>query len=75
VTSATTGCRSQTSVRAIEPRLSKLTIDMATASRVPGLRVSLDGSKLPNIALGVPMSVDVGDHKVEATASVRIASG
>jgi hypothetical protein len=55
-------------IAAIEPRLSKLTVEVAEASRVNGLRVSLDGRKLSKVAWGLAITVDGGAHRVEASA-------
>ena len=49
----------------LEPRLIKLTI-LAHAS---GLDVKLDGTSIDSAALGSPIPVDAGKHRIEATAS------
>jgi len=53
---------------AIGPRLSMLTIAVPEESRVPELILWLDGEKISSASAGVPIAVDGGSHKVEATA-------
>ena len=70
---------------ALEPKLVRLTIQVPEASRVPGLVVARDGSKLGAGEWGVAIPVDPGEHVVAASAmgrapwetrsSVREASG
>lgn len=48
----------------LEPRLIKLTI----LARASGLEVKLDGTAIDAAALGSPIPVDPGKHKIEATA-------
>lgn len=55
-------------ISAIAPRLSKLTITVPPASRVPGIKVWLDGTELQPVAWGVPTAIDGGEHRLEATA-------
>ena len=49
----------------LEPRLIKLTI----LARASGLDVKLDGTSLDPAALGSPIPVDAGKHRIEATAA------
>jgi hypothetical protein len=66
-------------LRALEPRLSRLTIVVPPHAEVAGLRVERDGHELGRGAWSTPMPVDGGEHQVQATApgrkpfSVRIA--
>lgn len=54
---------------ALEPKLSKLTIDVKT--KVEGLVIKRDGIVLPEGSAGVPIPVDPGKHTIEATAPGR----
>jgi len=49
----------------LEPRLIKLTI----LARASGLDVKLDGTSVDAAALGSPIPVDAGQHRIEATAA------
>ncbi len=53
---------------AVGPRLSMLTISVPDDARVPELILWLDGEKISSASAGVPIAVDGGAHKVEATA-------
>ena len=55
-------------VAIVEPRLSRLRIDLAPAADVPGLEVRLDGDVVGRPALGVAVPVDPGTHEVSASA-------
>jgi hypothetical protein len=57
-----------TRAAALEPALAKLTISVATDSDVPGLEVKRDGVELGHAEFGLPIPVDPGAHKIEATA-------
>ncbi|MEO8905093.1 MAG: hypothetical protein ABI488_21770 [Polyangiaceae bacterium] len=67
----------------VEPKLSKITIEVANEASEPGLTVTLDGASLGAAAWGVGMPVDPGPHHVAASApnkttfeqSVDIESG
>jgi hypothetical protein len=67
----------------VEPKLSKITIEVANEANEPGLTVTLDGAPLGAAAWGVGMPVDPGTHRVTANApnkspfeqSVEIESG
>ena len=67
----------------VEPKLSKITIEVASEADEPGLTVTLDGAPLGAAAWGVGMPVDPGTHEVTASApnktpfqqSVEITSG
>ena len=50
------------------PRLSMLTIAVPEEARVAELILWLDGEKISSASSGVPIAVDGGSHKVEATA-------
>ncbi|MET0411607.1 MAG: hypothetical protein ABW217_09930 [Polyangiaceae bacterium] len=55
-------------VRALEPRLSTLTIVVPAVARLPGLRVLRDGSELGEASWEIAMPVDGGEHSVRAVA-------
>jgi hypothetical protein len=57
--------------RALEPRLSRLTIVVPEVARVEGLRVERDGRELGRGAWSTAMPVDGGEHEVRATAPGR----
>jgi hypothetical protein len=52
----------------VEPKLSKITIEVAKEANEPGLTVTLDGAPLGAAAWGVGMPVDPGPHQVTASA-------
>jgi len=56
----------------VEPKLAKITIDVATEANEPGLTVTLDGNPLGAAAWGVGMPVDPGTHQVAASAPNKI---
>jgi hypothetical protein len=53
---------------AVEPKVSKVTITVEEAAKVPALEVKLDGEVLGIAGLGTALPVDPGPHKVTATA-------
>jgi hypothetical protein len=55
--------------RALEPRLSRLTITVAPGADLPGLVIRRDGGVVPRAAWGTPLPIDPGPHQVEASAS------
>lgn len=52
----------------VEPKLSKITIEVPSEANEPGLTVTLDGAPLGAAAWGVGMPVDPGTHRVTASA-------
>ena len=52
----------------VEPKLSKITIEVPSEANEPELTVTLDGAPLGAAAWGVGMPVDPGTHQVVATA-------
>jgi hypothetical protein len=58
---------------ALEPKLSRLVIDVPAESSVPDLLVMRDGSAVAQVAWGTAMAVDPGEHRVEASAPGRVA--
>jgi hypothetical protein len=58
--------------RALEPRLSFLTVEVATALRaVAGLTVERNGVRLGPAAWGTPIPIDPGRHELRVTAPGR----
>ncbi|HEX6764569.1 MAG TPA: hypothetical protein VF103_03805 [Polyangiaceae bacterium] len=55
-------------LKAIQPQLARLTVEVSSESDVPGLVVELDGAPVGRAALGVAVPVDPGTHTVEAKA-------
>lgn len=54
--------------RSLEPKLSRITVNMAKEHQVPELRLRLDGNVLPMSLLGSALPVDGGNHTLEAEA-------
>jgi hypothetical protein len=52
----------------LEPRLSRISIEVAAEARVAGLEVLRDGSLISEATFGMPIAVDGGEHRVEARA-------
>ncbi|HEY6459062.1 MAG TPA: hypothetical protein VIY73_02895 [Polyangiaceae bacterium] len=55
----------------LEPRLGKLVIDVPASARAPGLEVRRDGVPLRDSLWGIPVPIDAGDHRIEASAPGR----
>jgi hypothetical protein len=55
-------------VRALEPRLVKVTVVVPPEARVAGLTLTRDGATLTPSEWGLPTPVDPGDHVLSATA-------
>jgi hypothetical protein len=55
-------------VDALEPRVGRLTIDVAPLRRIPDLEIHRDGERVRDTLWGVAVPVDGGDHHVEARA-------
>jgi hypothetical protein len=55
-------------IAAVEPKVSKITIEVPSDVNEPGLSVSLDGAPLGDAAWGVGMPVDPGAHQITASA-------
>src|SRR5262245_52574072 len=60
-------------LKEIEPKLSRLTIELSAAADTPGLAIKLDGAVVGRPALGVAVPVDPGTHNVEASATGKQA--
>lgn len=55
-------------IASLEPKVSKITIEVPSDVNEPGFSVSLDGTALGDAAWGVGMPVDAGAHQVTASA-------
>jgi len=55
-------------VRALDPKLARVSVSLAPGAAVPGLIVKFDSRELAAAALGLPIAVDPGKHVVEASA-------
>ena len=53
---------------AIEPKLSRLTINVAAGAAVPGFEVKLDDAVVGGPSFGIPLPVDPGPHQIAASA-------
>jgi tetratricopeptide (TPR) repeat protein len=53
---------------ALEPRVSRLTVIVPVASRIPGLALFVDGVELGNASWELSLPVDGGAHRIRATA-------
>jgi hypothetical protein len=53
---------------ALEPRLSRLLIDVDPSARAPGLEVKRDGAIVSAALWGTAVPIDPGEHRVEASA-------
>jgi hypothetical protein len=54
--------------RALEPKLSRLTLLLAADADEPNLEIELDGASVGRAVIGAPTPVDPGSHTVRATA-------
>jgi hypothetical protein len=52
----------------LEKRLSRLSVAVPDAARVPGLEVTVDGTPLAEAAYGIALPVDPGAHRIRAAA-------
>jgi len=53
---------------AIEPKLARLTINVAAGAAVPGFEVKLDDAVVGGPSLGIALPVDPGVHQISASA-------
>jgi len=56
---------------AIEPKLARLTINVAAGAEVPGFEVKLDEVVVGGPSLGIALPVDPGPHQISASAPGR----
>ena len=55
-------------MKALEPKLARVSVGLAPGAAAPGLVVKFDSRELSSAALGVQFPVDPGKHQVEASA-------
>jgi hypothetical protein len=63
--------RARERAQALEPTLSRLTIDVPPEARVSGLQVRRDGVEVGSAIWGTPIPTDPGDHAIEAAAPAK----
>jgi hypothetical protein len=63
----------QDELRAVEPRIAKLTIQVTGAEDAKDLSVTVDGAPIPSVMIGIAQPVDPGEHKVAAIATGKRA--
>ncbi|RLB51346.1 MAG: hypothetical protein DRI90_23010 [Deltaproteobacteria bacterium] len=56
-------------IDALEPRLNRLTIQLAPGAAVPGLQITHNGSSLGGAAMGTALPVDGGEHEIVVSAT------
>lgn len=56
---------------AIEPKLARLTINVAAGASVPGFEVKLDDAVVGGPSLGIALPVDPGPHQLSASAPAK----
>ncbi len=57
----------------LEPKLSRLTVQLAKDADAPGLEIRLDGEVLGQAALGIAAPMDPGSHTLSASATGKLA--
>ena len=60
-------------VKALEPRLVRLTVEVPAEARTEGLKVARDTSTLSESEWGLAMAVDPGEHAIRASAPGHVA--
>jgi tetratricopeptide (TPR) repeat protein len=55
----------------LEPKLSRLTLQLDAGADHPGLEIELDGAALGRAVVGAPMPIDPGKHTLRASAPGR----
>jgi serine/threonine-protein kinase len=63
--------RARERATALEPLLSKLTIDVPADERAIGIQVRRDGVEVGMAEWGAPIPIDPGDHAIEASAPAK----
>jgi hypothetical protein len=63
--------RARERAQALEPTLSRLTIDVAPEARTSGLQVRRDGVEVGSPVWGTPIPTDPGNHTIEASAPAK----
>jgi hypothetical protein len=59
--------------KALEPKLTQLTISVAATTRVDGLVIKRDGEPVLDGQWGAPVAVDPGNHTIDASAPGKAA--
>ena len=62
----------QQHIEALEPTLSRLTVQVPAGSDLPDLEIKRDGTAVRRAAWGTAMPIDPGDHVIEAFALGKI---
>src|SRR5688500_4416445 len=55
-------------LKEVEPRIASLTITIEGGQNIKDLAVTVDGTPLPSVVIGLSRPIDPGTHAVEATA-------
>jgi hypothetical protein len=63
--------RARERAQALEPTLSRLTIEVPPDARISGLQVRRDGVEVGAAVWGTPIPIDPGDHAIEASAPAK----
>jgi hypothetical protein len=63
--------RARERAQALEPMLSRLTIEVPPDARISGLQVRRDGVEVGPAVWGTPIPIDPGDHAIEASAPAK----
>jgi hypothetical protein len=63
--------RARERAQALEPMLSRLTIEVPPDARISGLQVRRDGVEVGAAVWGTPIPIDPGDHAIEASAPAK----
>jgi hypothetical protein len=58
-----------TEVGNIEPKIGRVTINVAGKEQAKGLVVTIDGTPIASVLVGVPTAIDPGDHVIEGVAT------
>ncbi len=53
----------------IEPKIGRVTINVAGREQAKGLVVTIDGAPIASVLVGVPTAIDPGDHVIEGVAT------
>jgi hypothetical protein len=53
----------------IEPKIGRVTINVAGKEQAKGLVVTIDGTPIASVLVGVPTAIDPGDHVIEGVAT------
>lgn len=59
----------ETEVKAVEPRIGKLTVKVEGSQGATELALKVDGEKVPAVLIGAPQPIDPGEHTIEVSAT------